>query len=882
MARVSSAIPSLINGVSQQPDELRMPSQCDEQINAYPSVVDGLIKRPPSEHVAKILDGQVGNALLHTINRDLSERYELVLTNGDLKVFDLEGSAKTVSFPDGKNYLSSANPSEDFRVLTVADYTFILNRTKKTAMLSELSSARGPEAIVFIKQASYSTTYRVWVDGRMFQVETTDGVTSAGVLPSREHLANVFDNDLGFSGTSNDGRTTKFSKTTHPTITCGATKPGCVSLSSDTYNWLVTFENVEADMTFWVTSSSQGTKYYDTPYIKHAKSIDSAGIASKLASEIAGAYPEFGVVATQSTIHLKREDGGDFTVQVEDSRSNTHMSVAKSRVQRFSDLPTVAPKDFLVEVVGDQTSNFDNYFVNFQCDNAGSSFDKGTWKETVKPGIKWKIDAATMPHALIREANGSFTFKPVEWGTRAAGDEQSAPEPSFIGRVLNDLFFYRNRLGVLADENVIMSRTGSFFDFFPATVTTILDTDPIDTAAGHTKVSILQHAVAFQEKLLFFSGQTQFILDYGEETLSPKTAAVKPLTEFECSTAVKPVGAGRTVFFAVDKGRYAGVREYFMQEDAGTNDAADITAHVPKYIPGGAFKFSASSNEDALVMLTKGVPNMVFLYKFYWAGNEKLQSAWGKIVLGNDAKMLNADFLENTLFLVLQYPDGVYLEKINIEVGRTDPDAPFVYCLDRRVDETRLIATYDAFANHTTFTFPYPIQEEPEIVTRHKAGSTFKPGVVLSVLDRPSDTRVVVNGRYDEAPVYAGLKYAMRYRFSKPVVKEQAPGGGFNVVGEGRLQILHWSLVYHDTGFFMANVTPLYRPQNGFKFTGRVVGSGSTRVGAVALSSGTFRFPILSRNDRFELEIVNDSYLPCRFVSAEWEGHFVQRSKRLT
>ena len=55
MSLVSSTIPNLINGVSQQPPEIRLPSQCEVQENGISSVVNGLEKRPGTEHVKKLL-----------------------------------------------------------------------------------------------------------------------------------------------------------------------------------------------------------------------------------------------------------------------------------------------------------------------------------------------------------------------------------------------------------------------------------------------------------------------------------------------------------------------------------------------------------------------------------------------------------------------------------------------------------------------------------------------------------------------------------------------------------------------------------------------------------------------------------------------------------
>ena len=67
-----------------------------------------------------------------------------------------------------------------------------------------------------------------------------------------------------------------------------------------------------------------------------------------------------------------------------------------------------------------------------------------------------------MPHILIRTADGNFRFTQVDgstytisgtdynvpaFGQRNVGDTTSVPNPTFIGRKINDIFFHRNRLG---------------------------------------------------------------------------------------------------------------------------------------------------------------------------------------------------------------------------------------------------------------------------------------------------------------------------------------------------------------------------------------------------------------------------------------------------
>jgi len=132
-ALVSRHIPALYNGVSQQNPTLRQPSQSEAQVNMYGTVQDGLRKRPPFQHLAAVTTDDWSTAHVHTINRDVSERYLVVVTDGDLKVFDAAtGSEKTVAFPTGKGYLSvvgGGDAEDSFAIASIADYSFVVNKT---------------------------------------------------------------------------------------------------------------------------------------------------------------------------------------------------------------------------------------------------------------------------------------------------------------------------------------------------------------------------------------------------------------------------------------------------------------------------------------------------------------------------------------------------------------------------------------------------------------------------------------------------------------------------------------------------------------------------------------------------------------------------------
>jgi hypothetical protein len=785
---ISSSIPNLVNGVSQQPDALRLASQSDAQENFLSSVVEGLKRRPGSNHLSKLTDSSWSEAFLHTINRDSNERYAVVILNGDLKVFDLfTGDEVTVSFPNGKDYLTVDNKNQ-FRVVTIADYSFIVNSSKTVEMGPELTASRPAQTLISITGGNYSKTFEIDIDGvNRASYATPDGTDDIDVERiGTEHIATQLYNDL------------------------------IVSLNAD---WeIVQYKNVIA------------------------------------------------------ITHLP---GNEFEVTTSDSFNGGYMRSTPDRVQSFSDLPPHAPPGFVCEIVGEASSSFDNYYVEWV--SGTNDYTEGVWKETVKWNIPYRYDPSTMPHILVREADGSFTFQEAEWGEREVGDADSAPNGSFVGRQLNDIFFFKNRLGLTADENVIMSRAGSFFNFWPETVTTLLDSDPIDIAVSHVKVSTINHAVPFNSSLLLFSDQTQFVLS-GGSILTPSTVNVAATTEFEGSDLVRPVGAGPNVYFPVTRGSYSGIREYYVEADTLTNNASDITSHCPKYLPGNLTHLASSSNEDMIVGLSPDEPSSLYVYKYFHGQQGKLQSSWSKWTFADGDNILHVAFISSKMYLIIERSDGVYLEEIDVEAGAADEDTDIHYRVDRKLYETDVVSTvYED--GYTTWTLPYTEDEPLWLFVR--AGDAVRSEAYIIKHDRPTSDTIRARGDYSDVKVCIGRRYNSSYKFSTFLIKEEATGGGQVSIGEGRLQITHLALDYDQTGYFEVEVLPRGRDAFNYKFTGRILGAIKNVIGEVSLEEGRFKFPVLSRNTHVDITINSDHFLPCSFMAAEWEGRYNARTRRL-
>ncbi|MDX1059923.1 hypothetical protein GOL74_28100 [Sinorhizobium medicae] len=823
MARISGSIPNLANGVSQQAMALRLATQGDLQVNAYSTIIEGNKKRPPTEFVAAlgdILDGQP--LFTHLIQRDGTEQYWVFMTKLGIRVFDLKGIEKTVNAPNGYGYLSHSSSLKvaPFRATTVADYTFIVNQTKTVGMASTSTPAFKSDAIFNIQAGNYGRTYQIKIDGVVkAQYRTPDG-DSAAQSPAVD-CTFIAERLL-------NGKTIALEKTVN-------------GQENGNWTWKSTDKNLAAE---GITAANGWT------------------------TKVIG-----------STIYVQKNDGTTFRAELDDGFNGNASKVIQNETQDFPSLPRQCVHNTAVQITGAAGNEFDNYYVRFDAKN--DDHPHGVWKEVPQPGIKTSFDANSMPHVLVREADGTFTFKPATWDLRKAGDEKTCPQPSFVGAKINDVFFFKNRVGFLSKESVIMSRAGSYFDFWRATATALLDDDPIDVAGVGAEVSILHYAEAQFDRLVIFSDRRQFIL-MGNELLTPKTVSIRPSTAFPSAPQVAPVSSGQSIFFAMDRGLFTMIREYSLEPDTGNAEADDTTSHVPQYIPGGPTLMAAAPQEDMLAVYSPKDAAALYVYKYYWAQDQKLQSSWSRWEFPGVTAILNFKFIDSKMLLVVSRGGSVFFETMDIQPGAVDPGGEFVVNLDRRVFVTSKTGrTYDPYDKKTVVPVPFdPTGDEYICVTGATGGSASPHGLKVQILDKGVDT-VTLSGDLRQENLYFGISYTMRYRLSDIFIRQPSQGGGSLAVTQGRLQLIKLILQYSKSTFIQVEVTPLGRSTRTYVHNGRLMGDPENKAGIATLKDGNFAVPILAQNNRVQIEIVNDSYLPSSVISAEWVGEYVQRNRRI-
>ena len=507
----------------------------------------------------------------------------------------------------------------------------------------------------------------------------------------------------------------------------------------------------------------------------------------------------------------------DFRVNVADGLANQALGVIYKEVTSITDLPSSCFEGFKVKVIGDDELVQDDYYVQFKTKD-NEEYGEGTWVETAgwysdnastsfPQGLPTVLDNNTMPIVLKpvfgdvslgQDANKIYSFKaqtPLEdsdklaaspgWGGRQAGDDNTNPFPSFTDTTINDIFFFKNRLGFLTNDNIIFSEADEYFNFFRTTTQQLLDSAPIDVGISHTKVAQLQHALPFQEKLMLFSRQSQFVLR-GGDLLTPKTVSISPVTEYDISDNIDPVALGNYIYFPFKRDAFEGMYEYFVDNNTEVFEANEITAQVPKLIPSDITHLVGTAAENMIVAKSNTDDYTLFVYKYYWQNKEKIQSAWMKFTYSR--KIRGFDFIDSDLVLLTEDSQGLHLEKATMENGLIDDGLSYKLYLDSRINGSDLTVNYSSSSKTTTISdFDY----DPVDVHIYTKGGTFKE------FTRTSDTAGTVSGALGSYVDYGG-EFVNHNGVTYYCLQDNA-GTGVTEPGVGAEWTQYWKAVDFDS-----------------------------------------------------------------------------------
>ena len=706
--------------------------------------------------------------------------------------YDSEVTACAISSLPNTEYLYGAN-ADDIELLTINDYTFVLNKDKEVAMKTTTSAALPNQAFIVISVVAYNAKYSVTLNG------------------------------------------TEYSYTTPQNVSSGV--------------------------------------------------VDADAIASNLQSSLNAIT---GITATQVGPGIYVSGTSAFTISTSGSAAEEGIYVFQDEINVTGRLPNQCQNGYVVKVYNSDIVDADDMWVKFQTQGSATA-GPGVWEETIAPGLKFELDEKTMPHQLVRQTDGSFKYEAVDWTDRLVGDDTTNPEPSFIGQKIKHIFFYRNRLGFLAKENIILSKAGDYFNFFAGSAQLVAADDPIDITATSRNPVNLTYVQTVAVGLVLFSQNEQFLLSTDADILGPTTAKINTLSNYECDESLEAVSLGTTISFVSKTLLWSRVYELGDIRKEAPAEANEISNNVSELIPSDVNSFIAS---PALSILSFGKTgsNTLYQYRFYQTGNERLANTWYKwSLIGNLREQF---FDETTFYAVCDDGTNVFIESFDLtqsseEGFLTLPTGEKTdVCMDMfNVNPRR---SYNSSTKKTRIHFPYTKLPDKDskicvVVLGGYIGQTVPAeksiGAVLTGSSLSHGTGYVdIDGDYRGRNLIIGYLYDMtiqlpQFYFGRTEGKQYVTDSTADL-------IIHRIKV--NTGLsgpitYSVDITGRSDWQNVVNVTL----PNSYTLGNVNLSASSEHVvPIFQRNTNLKITIKGDTAFPVSLNSMSWEGNYNTRFYR--
>ena len=329
-------------------------------------------------------------------------------------------------------------------------------------------------------------------------------------------------------------------------------------------------------------------------------------------------------------LYISRPDSeGEFSVS---SPVGELLNVLTNSVEDVADLPSQCKHGYVVKVSNSEAEE-DDYYVKFigQKKADGTYLDgEGVWEECAMPGTDIEFDAGTMPLQLVRQADGTFTLSTVTWDNAQVGDTRvdgTNPRPSFIGKTINKMLFFRNRLVLLSDENVIMSRPGDFYNFWAKSAIQFTATDPIDISCSSEYPAIIFDGIQVNSGLVLFTKNQQFMLTTDSDVLSPLTAKINFISAYNFNHNTNPFSLGTTIGFIDNVGKHSRFMEMARVLREGEPDVIEQSKVVSELIDKDLNIVSASK-ENGFIAFSEKDKKTLYCYKYFNTSDKRVHQAW--------------------------------------------------------------------------------------------------------------------------------------------------------------------------------------------------------------------------------------------------------------
>jgi hypothetical protein len=266
--------------------------------------------------------------------------------------------------------------------------------------------------------------------------------------------------------------------------------------------------------------------------------------------------------------------------------------------------------------------------------------------------------------------NGSaWALNASNYEGRNAGDDETNKPHEFCTQGITGMATYQGRLVLMSGPMVSLSASGKPRRFFRSTVTSVVDSDPIEIGSGMNSSAAYEHAIPFQKDLVLLSSAYQAVIPSNNTAITPRNATVVPTSSHEVDVTSPPIALGRTLMYAAPRSEdFFGVREMVPSPYTDSQYVShDATPHLPKYM-GGRCRFSVSSSVANMALFApSGDLRSLIVHEYMWDGDQKVQQAWHTWTFPYD--VATAYFAYDKVIIVFAQNDTLVITRVDPRIG---------------------------------------------------------------------------------------------------------------------------------------------------------------------------------------------------------------------
>ena len=467
-------------------------------------------------------------------------------------------------------------------------------------------------------------------------------------------------------------------------------------------------------------------------------------------------------------------------------------------------------------------------------------------------------------------------FRLNYWKPRTVGDAITAPMPSFVGRSIDGISFFKNRLVLMSRENVVCSQAGDYFSFFASTAITIVASDPVDLSASSLRPIRLKHAIPAPTGLVLFGDNAQYFLTTTTEAFAPNTAEINLLSSYNQSDTIAPIDIGPSLVFIEEGAKSTTVFEMDLGDNIGGKPrVSELTRFLPNYVPAAITNLKISQSAGTLAMSSKQDTRSLYLYRFLQAGETRV-SSWFKWTLPGTIE--HFDFYQDIMFVVTKHGSNYVLSQVSLLTETPNQSLLFEgEYLDVRLDlfDYKPTLIYDSAADLTHVCFKDGFQDttlQPVLMFLDPAISGYFEEQTLQVdVTQPVGQRyfLTAEGNQTTSKFAIGYKYeALAQLPAFYYIKEEGKKDTINIPRVSRI-----SVNSYNSGPYRAVVRAEGRDE--FSVTLPQINANYYLANNIPIiRNAQSTIPILAKGNQFEFELIADSPFPTAFTSLEWEGTY--------